>query len=240
MLVRGHPDFPQPADLDALLWRFLDLPKFLSLLHDRSLYFARGDRFRDPYEGMPPDQLQQQISNLIGWGPLIQQNRPEIYANCWHMSPYESAAMWKLYSAADVGIAITTTYAKLAAALDAAPQRCFLGVVRYGDAHVLSAPLSVFSLYMTKRQSFEHEQEVRGLIWRLLQSGRPEEDETSSPSGCESLNVHIDLSVLVERALLSPESPPWLLPVVRDIVARAGCTFPVEQSRLYQLNYQVT
>jgi hypothetical protein len=32
------------------LWRYMDLAKFLSLLEDRSLYFARADKLGDPFE----------------------------------------------------------------------------------------------------------------------------------------------------------------------------------------------
>jgi hypothetical protein len=33
------------------LWRYMDLAKFLSLLEDRALYFARADKLGDPFEG---------------------------------------------------------------------------------------------------------------------------------------------------------------------------------------------
>src|SRR5687768_14667395 len=33
------------------LWRYMDLAKFLHLLEDRTLFFARADRLGDPFEG---------------------------------------------------------------------------------------------------------------------------------------------------------------------------------------------
>lgn len=33
------------------LWRYMDLAKFLALLEDRALYFARADKLGDPFEG---------------------------------------------------------------------------------------------------------------------------------------------------------------------------------------------
>ena len=47
---------------DATLWRYMDLPKLLSLLEDKAIHFARVDQMTDPREGsvseptlQPPD-----------------------------------------------------------------------------------------------------------------------------------------------------------------------------------------
>ena len=40
-----------PEDLSSKIWRYVDLPKFLSLLEGASLYLARADRLGDPFEG---------------------------------------------------------------------------------------------------------------------------------------------------------------------------------------------
>ena len=36
---------------DAVLWRFMDFTKFVSLLKTKSLFFTRADKFEDPFEG---------------------------------------------------------------------------------------------------------------------------------------------------------------------------------------------
>lgn len=36
---------------DAVLWRFMDFTKFVSLLKTKSLFFTRSDKFEDPFEG---------------------------------------------------------------------------------------------------------------------------------------------------------------------------------------------
>lgn len=35
----------------AILWRYMDYTKFISLIGERSLYFSRADKFLDPFEG---------------------------------------------------------------------------------------------------------------------------------------------------------------------------------------------
>lgn len=36
---------------DAVLWRFMDFTKFVSMLKSKSLFFTRADKFEDPFEG---------------------------------------------------------------------------------------------------------------------------------------------------------------------------------------------
>lgn len=49
------------------LWRYLDLAKFSDLLNTSTLYFARPDRFQDPFEGRfsPGNQQGQSESDKI-------------------------------------------------------------------------------------------------------------------------------------------------------------------------------
>ena len=44
-----HTDRRCPPD--QKLWRFMDFAKFISLLEDKALYFARADKLGDPFEG---------------------------------------------------------------------------------------------------------------------------------------------------------------------------------------------
>ena len=45
-----HPDLNPPQD-NAVLWRYMDFTKFVSLLDRRALYFSRADKLGDPFEG---------------------------------------------------------------------------------------------------------------------------------------------------------------------------------------------
>ena len=38
-------------DEDAILWRYMTFTKFASLLTKKALFFARADKFGDPFEG---------------------------------------------------------------------------------------------------------------------------------------------------------------------------------------------
>ena len=49
-MYQPHNLFVSPQD-SALLWRYMDLSKFIDILHRKSLFFARSDRLSDPWEG---------------------------------------------------------------------------------------------------------------------------------------------------------------------------------------------
>jgi hypothetical protein len=42
-----HPSFRQPRDPRICLWRYMDLSKFVALLQERALVFARADKLGD-------------------------------------------------------------------------------------------------------------------------------------------------------------------------------------------------
>jgi len=54
--VGTHTDLLQPADNNAYIRRFINLPKVLDMISTSSLYFCRGDQLDDPYKGMMPDE----------------------------------------------------------------------------------------------------------------------------------------------------------------------------------------
>ena len=51
LMWKQHPDIPFPADDKAAIWRFMDFPAFVDLLHSSSLHFSRLDALADPFEG---------------------------------------------------------------------------------------------------------------------------------------------------------------------------------------------
>jgi len=113
-----HPDFPPLAD-ETVLWRYLDLPKFLAVIEDQALHFTRAALMADRWEGSASPVNLEAGPTLYGedyarMRPQMayarQRMRQEIYLNCWHASAHESAAMWSLYQSSGQGIAIQTTW----------------------------------------------------------------------------------------------------------------------------------
>ena len=59
------------------IWRYMDIPKFISLLTTRSLYFACPSELGDPYEGFLPkiqanalsEVTQRLVDDILSWRP---------------------------------------------------------------------------------------------------------------------------------------------------------------------------
>ena len=49
--IETYPDQLEPENQDAVIWRFLDLPKLRDLIETSEIYFCRADLFADEREG---------------------------------------------------------------------------------------------------------------------------------------------------------------------------------------------
>lgn len=45
-----HPAFKSPSDVNCRIWRYIDFPKFVSLLAKESLFFVRGTILAEKYD----------------------------------------------------------------------------------------------------------------------------------------------------------------------------------------------
>lgn len=173
----SHLTFVLPDDQNVKIWRYMDFAKFVSLLERKGLFFSRVDRLGDPFEGSYAagnEEERKRVYELLGIptrfikekgaGGFIKGYRKYIMVNCWHMSKYESAAMWKLYSRTEEAICIQSTYKRLR---DCIPD-IHIGTVQYIDYEYDKIPeWNIFYPFMYKRKSFEHEQELRAVyLWR--------------------------------------------------------------------------
>ncbi len=249
-MYEQHPVFLKPDSPDAMVWRYLDFPRFLSMLHSSALHFVRGDQFEDPYEGMLTDSMANNIrSSSEKHLHMFHQHRVntrfDTYISCWHLSDSESAAMWKLYGP---GIAVQSTFASLIDSMSNETESIFIGRVRYGDEHLRGATMpNGLSLWLTKRKSFEHERELRAIIWRprnsgigtMVKNGKNWEvtgfpiANADTPPG---ITVDVKLDALVHQIVLSPYMPNWMVEVLEGVVGKYGFSFPIHRSRLYELS----
>ena len=238
----------------------MDLAKYVALLKDRSLHFARLDTFNDPFEGslskaeydrikqvaeagekgkqLPTDWQGHYFDVLIG---STRRSRKENYVNCWHMNLCESEAMWRLYSSSGFAIAVQSTYQRLTNSLPSNFDPAnhigpFLGVIQYVDHHQDKFPSdNAFNATMHKRLSFKHENECRAVIWRVGPRNQQWPDGTPEhilATYPEGMKIPIKLEQLVERVVISPSAPKWFFDTVADLTSRYDCTFPIEHSSL--------
>ena len=226
-MYQDNPDLKPPPDGDVL-WKYVDFTKFVSLLEREALFFANTERFADPYEGYDPSEILR-ASDRIGAERLadvlrdmlrdmLQELRQHVLVDCWHRNEFESAAMWRLYSEWDRGIAIKTTVADLKASL-ICTEDISVGSVEYIDYEEPWDQRSVLAPYLTKRVSFEHEREVRAISVA---------DDPTPDGAYREVNVER----LIGEVVVAPQSEPWFVELVQSVMARYGSAAPVRRSTL--------
>ena len=224
--------------------------KLVSLLTKKSLFFARSDKLGDPFEGSLP---RRNISRLPQtnkgkpeeqWrliGPFIKFLGQYTLVSCWHENEHESDAMWKLYSGAKDGIAIKTDLESLSGSL-IGERRVHVKKVIYGDYDAITIDdMNTLAPFIYKRESFEHENEVRALIVEAA-SGLP---VTGASSGSvASILKHppepyevgtyqeVNIPKLIREVVVTPLAADWFVELVQTTAETLKLNAPVSRSSL--------
>jgi len=248
---KNHPIFREPDDPNIKIWRYMDFTKFVSLLECKSLYFARADLFEDSFEGSLSRATFTWRGGLyegLYVEPEVEEKfsrarealRKQVFVNCWHMNARESAAMWKLYARSNEAVAIQSTYQVLHSCL---PANTYVGEVQYIDYETdYLAEDHEFRAYMHKRMSFEHERELRAMIYipsddpnDCLRSHIPVNDQEArvgEPVGDVGRAVAVNLNELVEHVYVAPTSPAWFYDLVVRVMNKYELNKPLTNSAL--------
>ena len=239
----GGPTYDiKVPSFDATLWRYMDFAKFVSLLEDRSLFFARADKLGDPFEGAWSDvnhklleqgkkaETSNDVSNWVEAWSLIARNarvqRRFTLVNCWHASDYESEAMWRLYSGVGYGVAVRTDFKSLVHSFtERVPD--IIANVEYLSYEDQPMPWSINAPFLHKRLSFAHEQEVRAIIrcYNYRETDREDVCEVGIPFSVDPVD-------LVQEVVVSPYAESWMLELVRSVPRRYGLNNPVRPSSM--------
>jgi hypothetical protein len=242
--IVNHPEFSQPENTDAPLWRYMDLARFVSLVAKQALFFPKAALLGDPLEGSYPRGNAALRSTYSERDALRLERRrtamiEETLVSCWHMNPGESAAMWEIYVREQRGIALRSTFADLI--------RSFKSDTHVADKRKGHAGLVTYVNYGTdtfeetnhlkpfirKRLSYEYEHEVRIVIPSGQNVGRPV-GKRSSPGG-EYFDV--DLSTLIHGVYVDPKSRDWYRDAVQAVLDRFDLNTKVRRSDLDQARF---
>jgi hypothetical protein len=228
----------------------MDLARFISLLDNSALHFARADRLGDPHEGsLPKGNVErrdaeheattgsaptQWAPGLSGFADVTLITLRTSFLSCWNLSEGENAALWSIYGKE---VAITSTYAKLRDSLRT-DQNVFIGCVSYldYDTETIDSAATGIAPLVHKRRYFENEHELRAVIvngsaWtRDLPGGQWEWNVEGDPRA--GILVPVDLAVLVEGVHVAPQQPDWFKEVVQGVCDRYGLSRKVARSSL--------
>ncbi|MCY4283979.1 MAG: DUF2971 domain-containing protein [Thiotrichales bacterium] len=228
-MYEEHPICQPPPD-DAILWRYMDFTKFVSLLESQALFFCRADLLGDPFEGSISAVTPAAFPQNFSAGPEVAVHRIDLrqitrmmYVNCWHGGEFKSEAMWRLYAREHDGIAIKTIFRRFRDAL-AGDESVHVSRIQYRDYRTDSIPFGNGLLpCLHKRISFRHEQEVRVLTLHASEKDKP------SPDG---FYHKVNLEMLVEEIVVAPFTRSWFANLVRSLAGRYGLGDRVRMSEL--------
>lgn len=220
---------------DAVIHRYMNFPKFMSLLVSRNLFFTRADKFEDPLEGEIPELYLDRLFWSFDRAPLTDalfsifncakeevkknvidsyyQKRATTFISCWNESTSESYALWKIY-AQDYGVAIQTSVRKLQEVTQLSGSEIFK--VKYLGKSVKDfiAPrfskegIENYNFFVFKKEQYNYENEIRLII--------------SGTSGDFQIVEIDDLSYFIDKIIVSPFAEKWFLEMVRKVTEKYG------------------
>lgn len=247
-----------PDNESTKIWRYMDFTKLVSLLDKKSLYFSNFKNFDDPFEGEFPygnilranktlersnkynvknsfsddfirkEKSKSQASKLFCSARNAIHNAGNYFINCWHENNYESAAMWKLYSDLNKGVAIQSTFKNFTDCFSGCEDDIAIGKVNYIDYEKDSMSPGIVYVYKPftyKRISFEYEREIRAIIFI------PHGERNIELNG---IYVPISLKILIEKIYVSPTAEDWFFELVESITKKYDLKTEVIRSNLYE------
>jgi hypothetical protein len=231
----------------------MDLGKFIWMLQQRALFFARADKLGDAYEGYYTElsaiigeqehmAQTQEMARMLGLNfdihqekevfkkllRVIVEKRTKYFVNCWHINEEDSTAMWKLYGSQKESISITSTYQKLC---DALPNEAFIGEVHYINYKRDVIEKSVPSGYGAAHAALPlklimHKRESYAHEREIRAVLWSEQPETSAKYTEENygLAVPIDLASVIDAVYIGPAASRMLKKVVDGLLQKYECT----------------
>jgi hypothetical protein len=232
-------DTPDP---DTVIWRYMDLSKFVLLLDRAELWFSRVDHLGDDHEGalaqanlaarselfeqLQAHELAEGLESAEGLSRIMRQS---MFANCWNIAPQENYLLWTAYGK---GVAVRSTCRRLIESLARAPHALMVGRVQYIDYRTEAIPDDQLALrqVLYKRKYFEQEHELRALITGI----NTNDDHTTivwQPDPRRGIATDVDLDVLIQEVRIAP-GEERLRAAAEAVMRRAGLSAQLHQSSL--------
>ena len=227
-MYKKNDNIKLPEDPNTIVWKYLDLSKFLDLLMSRKLFMSRSDKFEDQYEGTFSEPTYEEIKKLSENNPefldYYKSHREKVVVSSWHINEYESFAMWQIFTQNNEGLAIQSTIGRLQKALKPEINYSqFIGEVNYIDYKKEYIPFDdMFFPFMFKRKSFQYEREVR-IISDLSENAVKIND---------GIKIDVDINQLIEKIYIHPKSENWYKKLVIELVSKLDYTIEIEKSDL--------
>jgi len=260
MAIETHHEVLIKCDPNTIIFRYMDLDKFESLLKDKSLFFCRSDKFSDPFEGSQlvkeAEYRPEESKRLASFsGRTISQQEAQkssndlaefhkkckksFIVNCWHINNGESDAMWRLYLKTNEGVAIQSTVKDLIESFKENEDQIMLSKVRYLDYqkdiyyHPKDYPINGYnaiSPIIHKRLAFSHESELR--VFRQINDAIHDIHYWDNQPNKKGKFISVNLNKLIKNIILPPTSDEGVKKVVQTLLKENNFDFLIERSKL--------
>lgn len=252
-----HPVMNTPIS-NISLWRYMDIPSFLSLISNNSITFVRADLFEDKFEGILPNPVnnaldlwaeeaikQGQLSPEYAgfkFSKLFEESKKTVYINCWCKENHEMVHMWKIYSKEN-GIAIQTDYENLKQSVESL-ESVYPTEIRYLDykEDIIDWQSNGLTAYTIKRKEYKSENEFRLIMSypriiedQILAFKTHEEKKLARNklyTEFPAMQCQVNVSKLIKKIHISPYAPKWYHGVIDNIVKKYNLNVEITQSEL--------
>lgn len=254
-----------PLEKESKIWRYIDFEKYESLLKEKSLFFCRADKFSDPFEGSLPKReaeyrkseerhsakfnnipFDEELAkkNIEALGELHKKLKRATVINCWHINDNESDAMWQLYLKNNEGVAIQSNKERIYSAFFNTIGNIGASKVRYLNYengiwhHPVDYPHHFYNTVtplIHKRIEFVHENEFR--LYHHIYEAENNKEYWDTKKNSLGEFIEVDISILVERIILSPTSDENFEKKVKDLAIKYGFEFQFYKSKLQSNPY---
>lgn len=260
MIGEDHPSFIPPKH-DFIIWRYMDLKKFESLLKEQSLFFCRSDVFPDPYEGAIPKREvkyrpkeDQKLANYFG-GSLTEKElrdrsntmsdlhkrfRRSVLVNCWHLNKNESDAMWKLYlNPHNNGVLVRSDVKRLKKSLSNCAEVIDISQVRYLDYdkdiwhHEIDYPQLTYNFItpFVHKRKEFVHEKELRLIYQVSEAVNNDNYWKLQPNE-NGCFINIDLELLIDKIILPPNADGLIMKKVDSLMKKYNINKTVISSNM--------
>lgn len=206
-------------DGNSKIWRYLDFPKFVSLLNE-NLFLAQSIYLPDKFEGFWP-------KTYPNMDEYLKKLREYTCINCWQKNEVDSALMWEVYPKSNNGIAIQSTFDRLCECVGGEINDLYAGEVDYSDKTLKLELGLTFEPFFKKRKYFKEDNEIR-IIYQEIDVGTQKKSNIDFVK--HGIYIKVDLDKLIENIYISPNAEKWFSDLVQSVVDKYKLDRKVKKS----------
>ena len=245
---------------NIVLWKYLDLWKFESLLKESSMFFCRADKFPDdPFEGSTPPKVKDKrfkdimsselfhgnsnIGSMVNQNEMISKFQKNVLrkltlVNCWHMSDNECNLMWNSYvDNKQKGVVIKTDVKKLISSFENTPEniKCsFAYYLDYNQEDWLENhdSFDLIAPFIHKKRGFIKEKELRLFHQLQIYNGKELDDFWEQQEINIGIKLKLDLDGLIKEIYCSPQCNQTEIEYINKSIIDNGFSFSANESSI--------